>query len=85
MVKESIEKDESYIAYVSTINGDGYIKSEFGQGEFLLFITSDINEAHEFYTKEEAVELLKEESFEYSKINFFIKEETKITRFIELD
>lgn len=62
-----------YTAYVETKTNKGYIQLEYGQGESLLFLVENIEDATFFEDKEHIRYELVEENCNYNKIEFFMK------------
>lgn len=77
------EKKLEFTAYIETENEKGFLQLEYGQGESLLFLVKNIEEADFFRSKEVIYNELKDNGCNYSKIEFFKKEitiNTKITK-----
>ena len=77
----NIEKETDYTAYIKRDNEQGYLTMEWGQGEYLFFLSNDLEEANYFYHKEQLINFLKEEGYEYNEIIIIERTITKKTEF----
>ena len=64
----NVEKETDYTAYIKRDNEQGYLTIEWGQGEYLFFLSDDLEEANLFDSEEQLINFLKEEGYEYNEI-----------------
>lgn len=73
-----ISTETQYTAYIESENNNGYIHFDYGQGEQLLFLVKNIEEADFFKSKQTIFNELSYEDIKLKSIEF-IKKTTKIT------
>lgn len=79
-IETVVEMD--YAAYVYLEDGCGFVSVEYGQGESLVFLVEDIEDATFFRKKRYVLEELKGQGINYIRIDYYIKK-TTITTEIE--
>ena len=84
MSKEIYNKTEEEImftAYIKQDNKEGFIQSEWGQGEYLIFLTDELEEADLFDSEDQILAFLQNENYKYDDIKFVERVETKNVKY----
>ena len=71
------EQEIMFTAYIKRADDEGFINLEWGQGEYLIFLTNNIEESELFESEDQILSFLKEENYEYDDIKFIERLETK--------
>ena len=84
MSKEIYNKTEEEImftAYIKQDNKEGFIQLEWGQGECLIFLTDELEEADLFNSEDQILAFLQNENYKYDDIKFVERVETKNVKY----
>ena len=84
MSKEIYNKTEEEImitAYIKQNNKEGFIQLEWGQGEYLIFLTDELEEADLFDSEDQILAFLQNENYKYDDIKFVERVETKNVKY----
>ena len=84
MSKEIYNKTEEEImftAYIKQDNEVGFIQLEWGQGECLIFLTDELEEADLFDSEEQILSFLQNEYYKYDDIKFIERVKTKNVKY----
>ena len=84
MSKEIYNKTEEEImftAYIKQDNKEGFIQLEWGQGECLIFLTDELEEADLFDSEDQILAFLQNENYKYDDIKFVERVETKNVKY----
>lgn len=73
-----INRYTEYTAYVETKDEKGFIHLECGQGEVILFLVENIEDAYFYNTKEEIRTSLALRKCDYTNLIFYKREVTTI-------
>ena len=84
MSKEIYNKTEEEImftAYIKQDNEEGFIQLEWGQGECLIFLTDELEEADLFNSEDQILAFLQNENYKYDDIKFIERVKTKNVKY----
>ena len=84
MSKEIYNKTEEEImftAYIKQDNKEGFIQLEWGQGECLIFLTDELEEADLFNSEDQILAFLQNENYKYDDIKFVERVKTKNVKY----
>lgn len=86
MSKEIYNKTEEEImftAYIKQDNKEGFIQLEWGWGqdEYLIFLTDELEEADLFDSEDQILSFLQNENYKYDDIKFVERVETKNVKY----
>ena len=84
MSKEIYNKTEEEImftAYIKQDNKEGFLGLEWGQGECLIFLTDELEEADLFDSENQILSFLQNENYKYDDIKFVERVETKNVKY----